>query len=485
MRGDRLLAVRRHGRHPLRRFQPISALFNSQLPPVPPPGLRLVARSLSPPLLPRDVGAGYPLASVISPPFSHLTAAEDLLEIIMRRHKRTSTITTSNRPVDGWGKLLGDTPAVTAMLDRLLDDGHVITCGPKSWRTKKHAELAFGKELMQNLPVSLPPTGRFLPDHNWPVFRWTRGAFCSILPASTDDQRYAPLISHFTGRPTRPYVPVVGGLRTNQLTLHAPRGTHRPGEQRRASRQAAAVSPACARSRFRLTAAAGVRAARHGRRRRPDRSDGGRPGALLEPAEHLDLASYRAVRCRTARRRARPPSTTNTFHSLPRRNNALDGIFRTSSPLPHDDAGLDAVAVGERAGRRCEVADDVDALLLDAERRHLGEPRRLDQPHARLQRLRRRPSPRAASAHRASPSRRRSESTSTTISSAAGIAELEQRRRPPPPRARSSREPAARGPSTGERSSIQAPPAVPRTHRRIPGGFRRPAPTVPRARPPR
>src|SRR5246500_6067268 len=37
-----------------------------------------------------------------------LTAAEELLEIIMRRYERTSTIITSNRPVEDWGKLLGD-----------------------------------------------------------------------------------------------------------------------------------------------------------------------------------------------------------------------------------------------------------------------------------------------------------------------------------------------------------------------------------------
>lgn len=39
------------------------------------------------------------------------------------------------------GKLLGDTPAVTAMLDRLLEQGYVVTCGPKSWRMKAHASL--------------------------------------------------------------------------------------------------------------------------------------------------------------------------------------------------------------------------------------------------------------------------------------------------------------------------------------------------------
>ena len=64
------------------------------------------------------------------------TAAEDLLEIIMRRYERFSTLLTSNRPVEDWGKLLGDVAAVSAMLDRLLHHGHVLKCGPRSWRTK-------------------------------------------------------------------------------------------------------------------------------------------------------------------------------------------------------------------------------------------------------------------------------------------------------------------------------------------------------------
>lgn len=64
------------------------------------------------------------------------SAAEELLEIVMRRYERTSTLLTSNRPVEDWGKLLGDTAAVTAMLDRLLHHGHVLKCGPRSWRTK-------------------------------------------------------------------------------------------------------------------------------------------------------------------------------------------------------------------------------------------------------------------------------------------------------------------------------------------------------------
>jgi DNA replication protein DnaC len=69
------------------------------------------------------------------------TAAEDVLELVMRRYERASTLLTSNRPVDDWGTLLGDTAAVTALLDRLLHHAHVLKCGRRSWRTKVHTDL--------------------------------------------------------------------------------------------------------------------------------------------------------------------------------------------------------------------------------------------------------------------------------------------------------------------------------------------------------
>jgi len=69
------------------------------------------------------------------------SAAEDLLEIVMRRYERASTILTSNRPVEDWGKVLGDNAAVSAMLDRLLHHAHVLKCGPRSYRTQR-PELA-------------------------------------------------------------------------------------------------------------------------------------------------------------------------------------------------------------------------------------------------------------------------------------------------------------------------------------------------------
>ena len=64
------------------------------------------------------------------------TAAEDLLELVMRRYERVSTILTSNRPVEDWGKVLGDVAATSAMLDRLLHHCHVVNCGPRSYRTR-------------------------------------------------------------------------------------------------------------------------------------------------------------------------------------------------------------------------------------------------------------------------------------------------------------------------------------------------------------
>ena len=73
------------------------------------------------------------------------TAAEELLEIVMRRYERTSTLLTSNRPVEDWGKLLGDSAAVTAMLDRLLHHGHILKCGPRSWRTKTGLPIPLSK----------------------------------------------------------------------------------------------------------------------------------------------------------------------------------------------------------------------------------------------------------------------------------------------------------------------------------------------------
>jgi DNA replication protein DnaC len=63
-------------------------------------------------------------------------SGEHLFEIIMRRHQLRSTIMTSNRPIEDWGKLVGDVPAATAILDRFLEQAEIITITGKSYRIK-------------------------------------------------------------------------------------------------------------------------------------------------------------------------------------------------------------------------------------------------------------------------------------------------------------------------------------------------------------
>jgi DNA replication protein DnaC len=61
-------------------------------------------------------------------------SGEILLEIILRRHETRSTLMTSNRPVEDWGKLLGDVPTAGAILDRLLSRAEIIQMTGRSHR---------------------------------------------------------------------------------------------------------------------------------------------------------------------------------------------------------------------------------------------------------------------------------------------------------------------------------------------------------------
>jgi len=63
-------------------------------------------------------------------------AGEYLFEIIMRRYELRSTIMTSNRPLDEWGKLIGDVPTATAILDRFLSRADIIQIVGKSYRLR-------------------------------------------------------------------------------------------------------------------------------------------------------------------------------------------------------------------------------------------------------------------------------------------------------------------------------------------------------------
>ena len=66
-------------------------------------------------------------------------SGEYLFEIIMRRYENRSTIMTSNRPIEEWGKLLGDVPSATAILDRFLHHAEIIAIEGRSYRLKDRA----------------------------------------------------------------------------------------------------------------------------------------------------------------------------------------------------------------------------------------------------------------------------------------------------------------------------------------------------------
>ena len=63
-------------------------------------------------------------------------SGEVLFEIIMRRYENRSTMMTSNRPLEDWGKLIGDVPSATAILDRFLHHATIIAIAGKSYRLR-------------------------------------------------------------------------------------------------------------------------------------------------------------------------------------------------------------------------------------------------------------------------------------------------------------------------------------------------------------
>lgn len=66
-------------------------------------------------------------------------SGEYVFEIIMRRYETRSTIMTSNRPLEDWGKLIGDVPSATAILDRFLHHAEIVSMNGKSYRLRNRA----------------------------------------------------------------------------------------------------------------------------------------------------------------------------------------------------------------------------------------------------------------------------------------------------------------------------------------------------------
>lgn len=67
-------------------------------------------------------------------------SGEFLFEIVMRRHETRSTMMTTNRPLEDWGKLLGDVATATAILDRFLHHAEILTITGRSYRLNQRGE---------------------------------------------------------------------------------------------------------------------------------------------------------------------------------------------------------------------------------------------------------------------------------------------------------------------------------------------------------
>jgi DNA replication protein DnaC len=115
-------------------------------------------------------------------------SGEFLFEIILRRYETRSTIMTSNRPLEDWGKLIGDVPSATAILDRFLHHAEIISIKGHSYRLRNRAAGEHAADTIAEPPTSeaadsappadpkpaIPPSGSEQPPH--PTKRRSRPA---------------------------------------------------------------------------------------------------------------------------------------------------------------------------------------------------------------------------------------------------------------------------------------------------------------------
>jgi DNA replication protein DnaC len=84
-------------------------------------------------------------------------SGEYLFEIILRRYETRSTMMTSNRPLEDWGKLIGDVPSATAILDRFLHHAEIIQITGRSYRLRGSTGL--GQEVQEESKPAKAPLG--------------------------------------------------------------------------------------------------------------------------------------------------------------------------------------------------------------------------------------------------------------------------------------------------------------------------------------
>jgi DNA replication protein DnaC len=83
-------------------------------------------------------------------------SGECLFEVVMRRYETRSTMMTSNRPLEDWGKLLGDVPSATAILDRFLHHAELVRMTGRSYRLR-HQSGTSPDDVENPKPANAPP----------------------------------------------------------------------------------------------------------------------------------------------------------------------------------------------------------------------------------------------------------------------------------------------------------------------------------------
>ena len=105
-------------------------------------------------------------------------SGECLFEVIMRRYETRSTVMTSNRPLEDWGKLIGDVPSATAILDRFLHHAEMVTITGAAtgyatkprWRRRARKPASRDGRLRRMRPRRYRTTGGVWGAHPWPYF---------------------------------------------------------------------------------------------------------------------------------------------------------------------------------------------------------------------------------------------------------------------------------------------------------------------------
>jgi len=84
-------------------------------------------------------------------------SGECLFEVVMRRYETRSTMMTSNRPLEDWGKLLGDAPGASAILDRFLHHAELVQMTGRSYRLRHQATASL--DGIEDSKPAIAPSG--------------------------------------------------------------------------------------------------------------------------------------------------------------------------------------------------------------------------------------------------------------------------------------------------------------------------------------